>query len=100
MSLTAQTIANAERAYESSLDIEALERARVQMTPFPYLIVPGFVRASALPAIGRDFPGIDHPGSFPLSTLRFGPAFASFASDLTSPQMTAVVGRKLDMDLS
>jgi hypothetical protein len=100
MTLTAQATVGAARAYEPSLDMEALERAGVHTTPFPYLIVPRFVRASALSAIGRDFPKIDHPGSFPLSTLRFGPAFAAFAGDLTSPQMTTVVGRKLDMDLS
>ena len=87
-------------AYEPSLDIEALERASVQTQPFPFLIVPGFVRSSALPGIGRDFPVIGHHGSFPLSSLSYGPAFAAFTDDLQSPQMTAIVARKLGMDLA
>jgi len=73
MNHAAHTIPNSESpneagAYGRSLDVEALERAHVQTQPFPYLIVPGFVRAAALPAIGRDFPKIDHHGSFPLSS--------------------------------
>jgi hypothetical protein len=99
MSRAAQTIARASRT-EPSLDLAALERARVNAQPFPYLIVPAFVRASALPAIGRDFPVITHPGSFPLSSLRYGSAFASLIDDLTSADMTAIVAQKLDMDLS
>jgi hypothetical protein len=99
MNRAAQTIVTASRI-EPSLDFAALERARVHAQPFPYLIVPAFVRSSALPAIGRDFPVIEHPGSFPLSSLRCGSAFASFIDDLTSAQMTAIVGKKLGMDLS
>ena len=100
MSPAAQTIANAASAHEPSLDLEALERARVQAQPFPFLIVPGFVRASALPAIGRDFPVIEHHGSFPLTTLHYGPAFGAFIEELEGPQMTAIVARQLGMDLT
>jgi SM-20-related protein len=100
MSRTARTIIDAVGAHEPSLDLAALDRASVHTQPFPYLIVPRFVRASALSAIGRDFPSIEHPGSFPLSSLRYGPAFETFVDDLVSPQMTALVGRKLNMDLS
>jgi SM-20-related protein len=99
MTRAAQAITNPSRT-EPALDLPALERARVHTEPFAYLIVPAFVRAGALPAIGRDFPAINHPGSFPLSSLRFGSAFASFIDDLTSAEMTAIVGGKLGMDLS
>lgn len=100
MSRAAHTISNAASANEPSLDFDALERARVQPQPFPFLIVPGFVRAAALPAIGRDFPVIEHHGSFPLSTLRYGPAFGAFVYELQGAQITAIVARKLGMDLA
>jgi len=100
MSRAAHTIPDTAGAYEPSLDVEALERARVQTQPFPFLIVPGFVRTPALAAIGRDFPSIEHHGSFPLSSLRYGPAFAAFVDELQSPQVTAIVARKLGMDLA
>lgn len=100
MSSAAHTTPDTSGAYEPSLDMEALDRAAVQTRPFPFLIVPGFVRSAALIGIGRDFPAIDHHGSFPLSTLRYGPSFAAFVEELAGPRMTAIVARKLGMDLS
>jgi hypothetical protein len=100
MSRVAHTIPDATGASQRALDVEALKRAGIQTQPFPYLIVPGFVRSAALPAIGRDFPVIDHHGSFPLSSLRYGPAFGAFVDELQGPEITTVVERKLGMDLS
>jgi hypothetical protein len=94
------TITREAGAFEPALDLDALERAPVEHQPFRYLIVPGFVRASALPAIGRDFPVIEHHGSFPLSSLRYGPAFGALIDELQGPQITAIVARKLGMDLA
>ena len=94
------TIPDSASGHQAALDFDALERASVETEPFPFLIVPGFVRTQALGAIGRDFPAIAHHGSFPLSTLRYGPGFASFIEELTSSRMTAIVARKLGMDLS
>ncbi|HYM19195.1 MAG TPA: 2OG-Fe(II) oxygenase [Micropepsaceae bacterium] len=83
-----------------SVDLSALEAAPVAKSPFPYLIVPGFLRAEARDRISADFPPIGHPGSFPLPSLNYGPAFASFVKDLESPEISLVVGRKLGLDLS
>src|SRR5207344_2841172 len=72
----------------------------VERDPFAYFIVPRFVSAAALDGIRADFPAIQHPGSFPLSTLSYGPAFAAFMEAIQSPEMTAAVGAKLGMNLS
>jgi hypothetical protein len=84
---------------QASLDLEALRAARVEREPFAFFIVPRFVRAEALGPIRADFPAIEHPGSFPLTALKFGPAFAAFIGELQSARMTAAVGEKLGMDL-
>lgn len=88
------------RVVGSMIDIGALEAARVETSPFPYMIVPGFVRAEAMPAIAKDFPAIAHHGSFPLSTLRFGPAFRALVDDLEGREMRECVARKFGIDLS
>jgi len=85
---------------EPSIDMDALRNALVERGPFPFFIVPRFVRAEALDAIRTDFPQIRHPGSFPLSTLDCGRAFATFMDDIQSPEMTRAVGEKLGMDLT
>jgi SM-20-related protein len=83
-----------------SIDLDALRRTPLIESPFPYAIVPHFVRGAALDGIRGDFPAIAHPGSFPLDTLSYGPAFARFMADLQGAAMTDVVAEKFAMDLS
>ena len=87
-------------AAELPIDVEALRKAPLTREPFPYLMVPNFVRASALPAIDADFPKVTHAGSFPLPTLTYGPAFQSFMDAIRGPEFTKAVAEKLDIDLS
>lgn len=100
MSRVAKRIREDVLSVESCVDLDALRAARVEHGPFPYFIVPRFVRDEALDAIRADFPQIAHPGSFPLSTLDYGPAFAAFMDEIQSPGMTAAAGEKLGMDLT
>jgi len=85
---------------ELPIDVEAVSRASVVREPFPYLMVPHFVRAAAIEAINADFPPVTHPGSFPLPTLSYGPAFQSFMDAIRGPAFTRAVSEKLGMDLS
>jgi hypothetical protein len=87
-------------ATELPIDLNALREADVIDTPFPHLIVPHFVKAWALAHIEADFPKIAHAGSFPLPTLRYGRAFASFVEALQGPAFESIVAEKFDMDLS
>ena len=100
MSRVASQILEQAGPETSSVDLDALKRARVRREPYPFFIVPRFVVAAALDAIRRDFPPIAHPGSFPLSTLRYGPAFRAFIDDIQSADMTNAVAEKLGIDLA
>ena len=87
-------------ARELPIDVEAVTRAAVTRAPFPYFLVPGFVKREALDAINADFPAVTHAGSFPLPTLKFGPAFSAFMDAIRGPAFTRAVGEKLGMDLT
>ena len=82
------------------IDIDALNRATLVREPFPYFMVPGFVKADAIDAIERDFPAVAHAGSFPLPTLHYGPAFQAFMDAIRGPEFTDAVARKFGIDLS
>ena len=82
-----------------SVDLDALRNAKLTTDPFPFVIVPGFVREAAHEAISADFPSIEHPGSFPLSTLSYGAAFQTFMDDIQSPAIEACVSEKFGIDL-
>ena len=82
------------------IDLEAFEAAPVARAPFAFAMVPHFVKPDAMAAINADYPLVSHPGSFPLPTLDYGPAFAAFIEAIQGPQFRRAVERKLGVDLT
>ena len=82
------------------IDLEAFEAAPLAREPFAFVLVPHFVKPEAMAAINADYPLVDHPGSFPLPTLNYGPAFAAFIAAIQGPEFTRAVERKLGVDLT
>ncbi len=82
------------------LNLAALEQTSVHVNPFPFLAVPNFIDENALERIEKDYPAVSQPGSFPLETLRFGPAFANFMAELRQPQFRSILGNKLGIELA
>src|SRR5689334_12342270 len=76
------------------IDVEAFRRAPLVREPFPFVMVPRFVKSEAIPGISRDFPAIAHLGSFPLPTLSYGPAFACFMEAIRGEEFTRAVEEK------
>ena len=87
-------------AADAFIDLEAFRKAALVEKPFAYAMVPGFVKSDAIAAIEADFPKVELPGSFPLPTLKFGPAFEGFMAAITGPQLRWAVEQKFGMDLS
>ena len=84
----------------STINLDALRAAPVTADPYPYLIVPGFVKAEAMDAIEADYPKVDLPGSLPLGSLTYGKNFKQFMDDIRGSEMTAIMAEKFNMDLS
>ena len=81
------------------IDLEAFAAAPVAREPFAYAMVPHFVKTEALPAINADYPLVDLPGSFPLPTLKYGPAFSRLIEAIRGPDFTTMVEQKLGVSL-
>jgi hypothetical protein len=81
------------------IDLGAFEAAALATDPFPYAMVPHFVRPEAMTAINADYPLVTHPGSFPLPTLKYGPAFAALIAAIEGPDFARAVERKFGLDL-
>src|ERR1700761_4366653 len=82
------------------IDLDAFEAAPVARDPFAFAMVPRFVKSDAMTAINADYPLVDLPGSFPLPTLKYGPAFARLMEAIQGPEFTRAAEQKLGMDLS
>src|ERR1700678_408107 len=83
----------------SPINLAAFEAAPLTREPFPYAMVPRFVRAEAMTAINADYPLVAHPGSFPLPTLQYGPAFRALMDAIQGPDFTRAVEKKFGIDL-
>ena len=81
------------------IDLDAFNATPLTREPFPFLMVPHFVRQDAMTAINADYPLVSHPGSFPLPTLKYGPAFAALMDAIQGPDFTRAVEQKLGVDL-
>ncbi len=83
----------------SLIDLAALEAAPVKQDPFPYLVLPSFIRPEAVNGVEADYPRVDKPGSFPLPILNYGPQFKKLIDEICGPEMTEVVAHKFGIDL-
>jgi SM-20-related protein len=81
-------------------DYEALARTPLEQDPYEHVILRGFVKPEALGQINRDYPRIEHPGSFPLASLEFGPSFQALVDALESDAFRRAFEEKFQIDLS
>ena len=84
----------------SLIDIEAFRAAPLKQDPFPYAMVPRFVRPRFMDSILTDYPDVTKGGSFPLAALEYGPMFARLCDDLRGEPLRVAFEEKFGMDLS
>jgi hypothetical protein len=82
------------------INLARLAAAPVETAPFAHFSVSEVLAPEALASVAQDFPRIDKPGLFPLSDLDAGPAFDALARDLRRPEFTALMARKLGVELA
>ena len=82
------------------LDVERFAATPLSRDPFDYLIVPGFIPAEAVGAVGDAFPVIDKGGSFPPGVFKIEPVFAQLLEELQGPELTRAFADKFAIDLA
>lgn len=82
------------------VDFDALRQTQVTQEPFPYLVLPRFIKSDKISAIEQDYPKADLPGSLPLRTLNYGEHFKQFIKEIQGPEMASIIAEKFGIDLS
>ena len=82
------------------LNFQSLRDAKLATEPFEHFIVPQAIHSDHLDALQRDFPKITEGGSFPLESLRYGPAFKQLADELLGDELRRLFATKFDMQLA
>ncbi|HWB09737.1 MAG TPA: 2OG-Fe(II) oxygenase [Pirellulales bacterium] len=83
-----------------ALDLASFRATPLVREPFEYLVLPGFVKGEARAAINAAYPEIKRSGSFPLSELTYGPAFANLVAELNSDEVRTAFEAKFSIDLT
>jgi Rps23 Pro-64 3,4-dihydroxylase Tpa1-like proline 4-hydroxylase len=82
------------------LQIRALEKTKLESSPFEHVVVKDFIGIDAIKEINRDYPEIHDPKNFQIENLSFGPGFEQFLTELQSDEVREVVGQKFGVDLT
>ncbi|MDH4228499.1 MAG: 2OG-Fe(II) oxygenase [Nitrospirota bacterium] len=83
----------------SYMNLDALKTAAMVRDPFQFFVAPGFLSPEAAPEIYADFPAIDRGGSFPVSELDYGPAFARLLDEVQGKPFWSAMSEKFGIDL-
>jgi SM-20-related protein len=82
------------------LDLETFRATPLNRSPYEHLVIPGFVKSQALREINAAYPKIEHSGSFPLESLKFGAGFQQLVDALESEDFRKAFEEKFQVDLS
>ena len=82
------------------INLEALSAAPLSAEPFPFVVIPNFLRAEYAAPVARDFPDIKARGSFPLQQTAGGATFKQLAAELSSNALRRAIEQKFALDLS
>jgi SM-20-related protein len=82
------------------LDLEKFASTKVTQHPFQFIVVEDFVKPQGQAAISKDFPAIEKAGSFPLTTLNYGPTFAQLLVELEGEGFRKAVEKSFGVDLT
>jgi len=82
------------------LDLETFRATPLSLSPYEHLVIPGFVKPEALREINTDYPKVEHSGSFPLDSLKFGAGFQKLVDALESEEFRRAFEEKFQIDLS
>jgi hypothetical protein len=81
------------------INLDALKNARVQQTPYPYLIVDKIINDNEVTTIIQDFPKITHGGSYNLDDVEIKPNFDRFLKAIDTPEFRKILTEKLDTNI-
>ena len=82
------------------LNVDRLRATELSTVPFEHVIVQNFINADWEDRLMADFPALQKPGSFPLSTVTFGSGFAGLIEQMNGADFRNAVEEKFSISLA
>jgi len=99
MMLATETYAPPPAAAALLLDYAAFDETPVSQTPFPHIVVPGFLPPAALARVHAELPRDGRGGSFPPEALKLGPTAQALMAELEGPFLRQAIAEKFALHL-
>jgi len=81
------------------INIEALQKATLKNEPFPYCVIPAFIKPEYLKPLTENFPDIKYRGSIPTNALSPNSIFHQFVEELQGSDLKEVIAEKFEINL-
>jgi hypothetical protein len=82
------------------LDYTKLNTTPVATDPFPHVVVPWFVPPVSLDAVQAGLPPLNRRGSFPIGSVKLGPAAKALMEAMEGPRLRAAIENLFGLDLA
>jgi len=82
------------------INLEDVERAAVHTEPFPYAVIPNFIKSDYLSALVNAFPDVSHRGSIPVSSATPNSLFQDFINEFEGSTLRDMIAQKFSIDLN
>jgi hypothetical protein len=91
----------AQRIIETPmLNVDRVRTTTLATVPFEHVIVENFIHADWEDRLMADFPALQQPGSFPLSTVSYGSDFAQLIEQMKGAEFRNAVEEKFSISLA
>lgn len=84
---------------EHYINYTALELAVVKNEPYPYVVIPQFLKLECMPDLIKNFPSITNRGSIPAESLAKNDVFKNFVAEMEGPKLRSWIAEKFGVDL-
>jgi hypothetical protein len=81
------------------LDVEKVRQAKVETSPYEYMVVSDFIRSEWQERLIKEYPVVKEGGSFPLPTISYGEIFAALIDEMNGADFRKAVAEKFSVDL-
>jgi len=81
------------------INYAALDQVLIKNEPFPYLVIPQFLKPEFLSELVKNFPAIANRGSIPADSMQETGVFKQFMDEMQGPALRAVIAEKFAIDL-
>jgi len=82
------------------IDLARFRATPLVTSPYEHIVVPNFLHPESFVRSVEDYPPMDKSGSFPLSALKYGPAFKQLVAELQGEAFRKAVEEKFAVDLT